>query len=65
MPVFLLLLLIGVVAYLWWRHRTTTLTRDCRWRQDRARGIWHCAYCGAEKAGADAPRDCLRPRKGR
>lgn len=58
----LVLLLIGVLVYGWWRWRFTTLTRDCRWRQDRAAGDWVCAACGARtttKRGA-APRECLR-----
>ena len=62
MPVILIVLLVGVVLYLWWQYRTTTLTRDCRWRQNKARGVWHCAYCGAETASETAPRDCMRPR---
>ncbi|MCZ0811516.1 MAG: hypothetical protein ACQEVT_03490 [Pseudomonadota bacterium] len=60
MFVFLLILLVGVVIYFLWRHQTTTLTRNCRWRQDRSRGVWRCAYCGAETGGDTAPRDCLR-----
>ncbi|MDW4499078.1 hypothetical protein R5H30_13865 [Sulfitobacter sp. D35] len=67
MPVLLILLLVGVLAYLYWRHTRTTLTRDCRWRADRSRdkGSLHfhrCASCGAEvyTAGDGAPRDCRR-----
>lgn len=59
MPVFLLLLLLGVLAYLWWRWRMTTLTRDCRWREDRTRRVWRCAFCGAE-TGEGPPTRCLR-----
>lgn len=62
MAVLLILLAVGVFAYLWWRHRTTTLTRDCRWRRDRAAGGWWCSYCGARTGGGDRPRDCLRRR---
>ncbi|MDU8944588.1 hypothetical protein [Ovoidimarina sediminis] len=58
MPI-LLLLLVGVLAYLWWRWRRTTLTRACRWREDRRRGIWRCAFCGAEVAEGP-PRVCLK-----
>ena len=64
MPALLLILLLGVLAYLWWRRRTTTLTRDCRWRQLRARGGWRCAFCGAETIGMEEPRDCLRRQSG-
>lgn len=62
MPLLLIFLLVGVLAYLYWRRRTTTLTRNCRWRQDRARGLWRCAYCGAELQQQDAPRDCMQDR---
>jgi hypothetical protein len=62
MPILLVLLLFGTLAYLWWRRRTTTLTRDCRWRLDRTAGDWHCASCGARTAntGGVAPTVCLR-----
>ena len=60
MPVLLILLALGVLGYLYWRRATTTLTRDCRWRQDKARDGWRCAFCGAEKPGSDEPKDCLR-----
>ncbi|WP_413868771.1 hypothetical protein [Albidovulum sp.] len=61
MPLLLLALLLAVVLYLWLARRGTTLTRDCRWRLDRAGGPRHyrCAACGAETDGR--PRDCLRP----
>jgi hypothetical protein len=62
----LILLGIGVFAYLWWRWRTTTLTRECRWREDRAAGPghWRCAACGAETVAepGQEPRECLKPR---
>lgn len=60
MPILLLILLVGVFAYLWWQRRTTTLTRDCRWWQDRTSGSWHCAFCGAELAQEKAPTVCLK-----
>ncbi|WP_225028464.1 hypothetical protein [Xinfangfangia pollutisoli] len=62
MPLLLLLLLIGVLAYQWHVRRTSTLTRACRWRLDRgvAPDYWRCAACGAEQRGPE-PRDCLRP----
>jgi len=60
MPVLLILLALGVLAYLFWHRATTTLTRDCRWRQDKAHTLWRCAFCGAERTGTEEPRDCLR-----
>ena len=62
MPVLLLLLLLGVVAYFIWRARTTTLTRDCRWRRVSAKGDWRCAFCGAARQSDRAPTDCHKPR---
>lgn len=63
MPVLLILLAVGVYLFLWHQWRTTTLTRDCRWRLDRgvAPDFWRCAVCGAEARGAE-PKDCLRKR---
>lgn len=65
MPVLLLLLLAGVLAYLWINRRGTTLTRDCRWRQDRStgdEGRFSCAFCGARVTlpKGKTPRVCLR-----
>lgn len=60
MVVLLVFLGVGVFAYLWWRWRMTTLTRDCRWREDRTAGGWRCAYCGATQTEAAEPRHCLR-----
>lgn len=65
MPVLLVVLLVGVLAYMWIARRGSTLTRDCRWRMDRAAGpeAWRCAACGATvvvQAGK-RPKDCLRP----
>jgi hypothetical protein len=63
MPLLLLLLGISVFLYLWLTRRNSTLTRDCRWREDRAAGLWRCAACGAEcRPEKGPPRDCLRPR---
>lgn len=59
MPILLILLLLGVLAYLYWQHKTTTLTRECRWRRT-APGQWRCAYCGAEMVSEDSPTVCLR-----
>ena len=57
-------LLIGVVAYFVWRHYSSSLTRDCRWRLDRAAGVWRCAACGGElpEQGRSAPRICVKTR---
>ena len=62
MPALLVLLLIGVLAWLWLARRGRTLTRACRWREDRTTGsdVWRCAACGAVTHGT--PRDCLRGR---
>ena len=65
MPLLLLLLLIGTVLYLWIARRGTTLTRNCRWRLDKAIGRNHyrCAACGAIATPPKGPpRHCLRPR---
>ncbi len=59
MPILALLLLGGVLAYLYWRRKTTTLTRNCRWREDRQAGDWACAYCGAR---AQTSTKCLAPK---
>lgn len=59
MPILLILLLFGVLAYLYWRRKTTTLTRECRWRRT-APGQWRCAFCGAEMASEASPVVCLR-----
>ncbi len=64
MPVFLILLLLGTLAYLYWRRRTTTLTRDCRWRRDRSTAGWRCAFCGALEPGEAAPVHCRRDQSG-
>ncbi|MBT8156072.1 hypothetical protein KMP13_19855 [Epibacterium ulvae] len=58
MPVILTILLLGVFAYLYWKRKTTTLTRNCRWRENRRAGHWDCAFCGARVEGATAPKDC-------
>ncbi len=61
--VIVVVLAIGAFAFLWWRWRYTTLTRDCRWRQSKATGDWHCAFCGERAAPSDgqSPRHCARP----
>ncbi len=62
MPILLILLAAGTFLYLWWRWRAFGLTRECRWREDRRRGLWRCAACGAETAEGP-PRICLRPQQ--
>jgi len=51
MPILLLLLLLGVLAYFLWRHKTSNLSRTCRWREERKNGCWRCASCGATSDG--------------
>ncbi|WP_082637183.1 hypothetical protein [Ruegeria atlantica] len=60
MPILLLILAGGVFAYFLWRSRTSSLSRDCRWRQHRKEGVWVCAFCGAQQQGGDAPTQCLK-----
>ena len=64
MPVLLLALLVSVLVWLWLVRRGSSLTRVCRWRQDRSLGptVWRCAACGAQSdpGPADQPRSCLR-----
>jgi len=64
MPILVPLLILGVLAVLWWQRRGSTLTRQCRWRADRAAGpeVWRCAVCGAVTEGAGSPRHCLSGR---
>ncbi|RID92509.1 hypothetical protein D2N39_07660 [Gemmobacter lutimaris] len=63
MPLLLLLLAVGVFGYMWLSRRNSTLTRQCRWREHRAEGLWRCAACGATcQPAKGAPRDCLRPK---
>jgi len=61
MPILLLALLFGTLAYLWWKRTATTLTRNCRWREDRAAGGWVCAYCEARLTDNAPPRTCKNP----
>lgn len=62
MPLLLILLAVGVFAYLWWARRGSTLTRTCRWRLDRSGGAarYRCAACGAVAAEGGLPRQCLK-----
>lgn len=58
-----------VLAAMWWMRRHSTLTRDCRWRAELDRPAppgqvhFRCAACGAETdcRQGRAPNDCLRP----
>ncbi|MQQ09186.1 hypothetical protein GFB49_12030 [Epibacterium sp. SM1979] len=63
MPVILIVLLVGVLAYLLWKRKTTTLTRNCRWRRSVAAQDWRCAYCGAKSDDAEAPKWCANRAK--
>jgi hypothetical protein len=62
----LLLIIPAIFIYMWLSKRNSTLTRTCRWREDRAavgEGMcWRCAACGAEMrlVPGKTPRDCLR-----
>jgi len=61
MPLILILAVV-IIAVMYYRFRTNRLGRDCRWRQDRARGKYVCAFCGAQIdwRGGDPPNVCLR-----
>ena len=61
MPVLLIALLLGVLGYLYWKRRTTTLTRYCRWRRVN-QDEWKCMYCGAETKSDGSPLLCLKIR---
>jgi hypothetical protein len=62
-PIAIIAVLIGMYLI----RRGSTLTRDCRWREDRGHAgtarHFRCAACGAEidcPPGKE-PRVCLRP----
>lgn len=60
---FLLLILFVTFAVLFYRSRTTSLTRNCRWRR-QGKGLWRCAYCGQVLEGMDeAPKNCINPKR--
>lgn len=61
MPILLLILLLSVLAYMRFARRNSTLTRSCRWRQERSAGQWRCSFCGAVRPGEAEPRVCDRP----
>ncbi len=55
------LLALAVLLYLWLSRRGSTLTRQCRWREQRSEGLWRCAACGATcRIDKGSPRHCLR-----
>ncbi|RVV96644.1 hypothetical protein EKE94_17335 [Mesobaculum littorinae] len=63
--------IIAVFVVMYLLQRNSSLTRECRWREDRSRGgegqvHWSCVACGAETdlPTGTAPNDCLRPRPG-
>lgn len=67
MPIILILGLIAFFVLSWWWHRSRTLTRDCRWREDRSqasegRSFFRCVACRAETdlPEGEQPRHCLR-----
>ena len=60
----ILILAFGAFAYLTWKYRMTTLTRNCRWRLDREAGVWTCAFCNESlpiEALERAPTVCMDP----
>jgi len=59
MPILLLVLLLGTLGFLWYRRKTTTLTRSCRWRQEGA-GHWHCVACNGRSDQVNSPKHCAR-----
>jgi hypothetical protein len=67
MPILLLILGIGVFAYLWVVRRNSTLTRHCKWRlrKDLGSSTYVCVACNARcDPGAKAqPNHCLRKRE--
>ncbi len=63
------IVIVAVLIGMWLSRRGSTLTRDCRWREERATGgattrHFRCAACGAEcdTAPGKDPRACLRAR---
>lgn len=54
MPLVLIILVVALIV-MFYRFKTTSLTRNCRWRQDRAQGAWRCSYCGAEQPDTGKP----------
>jgi len=53
------------LVVMYYRFRTSRLTRDCRWRENRVEGRYVCAYCGATMPMENGPPNvCLRNRRG-
>ncbi|KCV81606.1 hypothetical protein ATO10_11857 [Actibacterium atlanticum] len=59
MPLVLIILIVALIV-MFYRFKTTSLTRNCRWREDRAEACWRCAFCGARQEGAAVPKRCLQ-----
>jgi len=59
-----LVLIIAVIAFalMFYRYRTSGLTRNCRWRRVNADGLYECAFCGATTTTTTgrAPDVCRR-----
>jgi hypothetical protein len=67
MPVLLLILFIGVMLYFYWRHKSSALSRNCRWREDRSKDrdgqrSYNCTYCGETLILpiGEVPKHCAR-----
>ncbi|MFC2968940.1 hypothetical protein [Acidimangrovimonas pyrenivorans] len=63
-PIVILAIFIGMYLM----RRNSTLTRHCRWREDRTKAdagehYFRCMACGGEMRCPEGkhPRDCLRP----
>ncbi|GHE03435.1 hypothetical protein U879_20055 [Defluviimonas sp. 20V17] len=63
------IVIVLVLAAMWWMRRHSTLTRQCRWRAERThpappgQAHFRCAACGAETdcPNGKTPNQCLRP----
>lgn len=61
------IVILVVLAAMWWMRRHSTLTRQCRWRPDLAHSApagqvhFRCAACGAETdcPHGKTPNACL------
>lgn len=67
MPVLLIAALVAFFVLSWWWRRSRTLTRDCRWRENRAtapegHSRFRCVVCGAETdlPQGQQPKHCVR-----
>lgn len=60
MPIIILVLIFGVLVYLFLTRNNDMRDKNCRWRQDRAAQAWDCSYCGAriESDSNAAPTEC-------